>query len=453
MELTPSDTLFTKMTYDGLEKNEENDTEQSYMHVIVSNFEPLHFVATMGIGISAGIMYEFPILSVRRGMRYVGLIFFFANLVAICITHVLFFLKYLLFPYIYKDDARYQTTFFQLLHTPKSVFLGCSVMGGTTVVNMLYFLKPHWWVAIYTLWTINYVSAFLTACCAGFFFLTRATHMGDNDVFKTFSELTPTFFLPFVTCTVSAASGGLISNAIPHLNIVIANCIIIVMMLAIAIAISLFLFAVFLTRLLVVGIPKGPSAFTFFIPIGVLGQGSFGLMNLGAVVGNIILENNFHKILGFENLNVVDQNAQQNLLSVFAYGCKLFGIFGALCLSGFGVLFTLWSVFAVCYWYIGWPNVPDVTTGYHSRDIQESDYYITIGGKKRCLWTPTMWACTFPLGTMALSFNELWSLTHIGGFKIVATIYAFAVILTTTHCTICSLIFVFPWRKIRKIGI
>lgn len=426
-----------------LEKREEDDRD-SLMHVIVSNFAPIHFVATMGIGITAGIMYEFPILSIRRGMRYVGLIYFFINLVTFIITHILFVLKFIIFPRIYKDDPRYQITFIKLLHTPMTVFLGCSVMGMTTLVNMLYFMKPHWWVAIYTLWTINYVSAFLTACGAGFFLLTTATHMKRDQIIDAFSNLTPAYFLPFVTCTVSAASGGLINSSIPHPHLIIANIIICVMLWAMALAISIMLFSVFLTRLLVVGIPKGPASFTVFIPLGVLGQGSFGVLTICSQIGKLIVNQNF-SIVGLPNLDIPSV-----YLQLFSNGCEMFAIFVALVLVGFGVMFSFWAIFSVCYWYIGWPNIPLSTTNYHAMNISKSDVYIEIMGRKFCIWTPTMWACTFPIGTLALAFNELWKLTNINGFKIMATIYAFTVILTTTHCMINSLLFIIPWKGIRK---
>lgn len=442
MEIESSSTLSTyAMPPFDLEKSDE---AESLLHVIVSNFKPLHFVSTMGIGITAGIMYEFPIISIRRGMKYVGLVYFFINLVTFIITHVLFILKYLVFPSIYKNDPRYKVTFFKLLHTPVTVFLGCSVMGGTTLVNMLYFMKPTWWIALYTLWTINYISAFLTACGAGFFLLTTATHMKPDQLIEAFSQLTPAYFLPFVTCTVSAASGALISNSIPHPHLVLANVIIGVMLWSMALAISIFLFAVFLTRLLVVGIPKGPAAFTVFIPLGVLGQGSFGIMLLCSHLGKLIVNQNF-SIIGFPNLDI-----ETKYLQIFSNGCNLFGVFSSLVLAGFGVLFTFWAIFSVCYWYIGWPNIPLSTTNYHAENISEDDIYITVNGRKFCLWTPTMWACTFPMGTLALAFNELWNLTSINGFKIMATIYAFTVILTTTYCMIFTLLFVVPWKAIHK---
>lgn len=445
MDSETSETQSTvKMLDTDLEKAPGQAERNSLIHTLVSNFQPIHFVCTMGIGITSGIMYEFPIVAVRRGMRYVGLIYFFINLVTFAITHILFALKYLIFPYVYRHDPRYEMTFPKMLHTPMMVFLGCSVMGMTTLINMLYFMRPHWWIAIYTLWCINYACAFMTACIAGFFLMTTATHMQHDEVIDAFIKLTPAYFLPFVTCTVSAASGGVISNSIPHPHLILSNIIIGIMLWAMALIISTFLFAVFLTRLVVVGIPKGPASFTVFIPLGVLGQGSFGILTMTSHIGALVRDHNFG-ILGLPEVNI-----DPNYLVLFGNGCQLLGIFCALVLAGFGVFFTFWAVMSVCYWYIGWPNAPATLTNYHSENINQGDVYFTLGRRKFCYWTPTMWACTFPLGTLALAFNELWSLTGINGFKIVATIYSFAVIITTTHCMLNTMLFVVPWKALRQ---
>lgn len=412
------------------------------VHALVENFEPLHFVCCMGIGITSGVMYNFPIIPIRKGIRYIGFIYYFIDLSVFVITHLLFFLKFVLFPRIYPE--RYKKTFFQFLHSPLSSFLGCSAMGFTTLVNMLHFMKPQWWIANNVLWWINFTQTILSAFCAGFFLMTMSTHstiLGKESNNNTLAQMTPAYFLPFVTMTVNAASGALICESIPHSGYVVAMLIICLMLWACSIIISLLLFSVFFSRLIMFGIPRGASSFTFFIPIGVLGQGSWGIISMMRQLARVIKSNNF-AVIGFDNLQISNE-----LFNLFAHVFVLSGVIIAIILTAFGVLFTIWSIFGVVYWYVGWPNVPNEHTHFHVSSASAKEIY----WNNYCIWTPTMWAATFPIGTLALSFNGLYETTNSTGFQVMATIYAWGVILWTTWCMIGSLLWVAPWRRLHFI--
>lgn len=458
------------------------------IHILLESFHPLHFVCSMGIGITSVIMYNFPIHSIRKGIRYIGIIYFFINLVVIFINHTLFSLKYLIFPYLYSNDKRYSTRIIDLLHKSNlAVFMGASTMSFSTVVNMLYYLKPNWGIAILVLWWIN---VFQSLCCAffvPFFLFSNATNKINKTKFERntidlekftknvninhtstskLDKVTPTILLPLVTCTVAAATGGLVMNLFNNSNLLISMIIVIIMLWSVAVCSSFILLGVFFTRLFAYGLPKNSASFTTFVPIGVMGQGSLGAMLTLNKLGELIETNGF-SIIGLVNLDNSNANSNSNnefnqFNQLFKNILTLIGIIIALILTAFGVILTIWGILSVLYWYIGWPRIHnnleidslnDKTFKFsnnNNNNINDNKKKKRKGRNSYVLWTPTMWAATFPFATMALANNELFIITNIIGFKIVATIYAWAVIIITTWCMICTAIYIVPYKKLYK---
>lgn len=464
------------------------------LHVLLENFHPLHFVAGMGIGMSAGIMYNFPIECIRRGFRYIGIIYFFINLVVIVLNHVLFALKYMIFPYVLPYDERYTATVIDLMHEPRlAVFMGASQMSFVTMVNMLHYLKPGWSVAVFTLWWIVFAQTLSCAFFVMFFILSHATNPIGKSRFerrapdlerqssterdethemssvanaltvtpKTASKLhqvSPTLLLPLLTCTVTAASGGLITSSLEHPHLILAMVIVTTMLLAVALLSSLLVLAVVFARLFAYGLPRNNAAFTMFVPIGLMGQGS-----LAALLISKQLVRAIHKT-GFALLGMSDAGqAPGSPLHLLAENLILLvGVFIALSLTAFGVLLTGWAVLSVAYWYVGFPRIGWFLAVDPRQDrVVRTDWTAakeaTIAASRRrrmrpyyVLWTPTMWAATFPLGTIAFAMRELHEVTGVTGFQIVSTIYAFAVILVTTWCMLCTAVYIVPWKRLYR---
>lgn len=389
------------------------------VHGLVENFQAIHFVAGMGIGITSNVLYTFPIEVVRRGFHYVGLVYFFINLAVVAITHLLFLLKYIVFPKMYPE--RYPTTFWEFVHDgTKNVFLGASSMSITTIVNMMYLLRPNWWKFVWSIWWLNFVQAISNTLIVFFFIFSSSTskefrHQGK----QVFVKVNPSIMLPLVTCTVTSASGTQITEILPR-EYQLAMMIITTMLLIVAIFSSFVAISVLFTRFFNFGIPKNGASFTMFIPIGIMGQGGIAILVNSQNICNYY--------------NVIDV--------VRDVGVAL-GAILSISLLALGVLFTVWGCLSVFYVYIGWPSP-------HMRDKLEvnmrGDRLLKWLDFELVYWTPTMWAATFPFATIALSSREVWVVSGISGFRVLSCIYGFAVIAITTWCMLATMLFVIPWE-------
>ncbi|KAG0683216.1 Plasma membrane sulfite pump involved in sulfite metabolism [Pichia californica] len=445
----------------------------------------------MGIGITSGVMYNFPIESIRRGLKYIGIIYFFINLFVIIINHLLFSLKYLIFPYILKNDKRYQIKLFDLMHKPQlSVFLGASQMSFVTMVNMLHYLRPNWIIANFVLWWIVFFQSMCCVIFVTFFNFSNFTNPIkrkrkkkilnniNNDIekqnlddisinslhsinsslksksklklkskFKSitmddrFNSIVPVLMLPLVTCTVTASSGGLILSTLEDSKLMISMIIILIMLLSIALIGSFLCLNVIFVRLYIMGLPKNNLSFTLFVPIGLMGQSSWGYLLVSKEFIRTIKKGGF-KIIGMKS-NEMNSNFNSNL---FENIIMIMSLIISISLIAFGILLTIWSILGVLYWYIGFPRIGKFKEKFLISNYDKKIYYIGM-----IFWSPTMWAATFPLATISLSSHEIFNITELIGFKILSTIYGISVIIITTWCMIGTFLFIVPWGKIRGV--
>lgn len=373
------------------------------LDIILDNLHPMHFVITMGVGITSGILYNFPIECIRHGSRYLGIAYFYINLTCFIVIHLLFIMKY-----FFLCD-RYKTSFKDVLYDHRlNVFLGCEVMGTSTLINMIYFMRPDWYVFVYVLWWINVAFSILVGW--GVTFLMFACNKIRPE------DINATILLPIVTLTVVASTGSLISvSFMDNPKWQISSNIITFLLFANAVVLSIFIVSVYFERLFIHGLPPKPAIYTCFIPIGILGQGGWAIQLNYKDVGHFIAHHSGLKWMGLGT-----DYSQEILLSIESV-LNFFGVCIALVLASVGVCFTVISFMSVIY--CGKPPT----------------------------FIRTMWASTFPLGTMALSFNEMFKTTNIQGFHIVGTIYSVMLFLITTYCLINTVIFEIPFGKIRNV--
>lgn len=396
------------------------------INLIIESYHPLHFIASMGVGITSGIMYNFPIKSIEKGMKFVGIIYFFINLVILVINHSLFICKYNKMEKIWK-----------ILHEPHlTIYFGASSMSFTTMINMLFFLKPNWKTAIFTLWWINFFQAICCIFFITFFLLSYPTniyqkkhleegffeHNKLREKNEFLSKVTPAYLLPLVTTTVTSASGALISSIIDGEKYLLSMIIVTFMLFGVAITSSIVFIPIIFTKILTFGLPKFNNSFTMFVPIGIMGQGGFS-----------ILLNSINLIRYLKLTNIVNNETQLIIIDKII---KIQGLGISILFLSFGILLTIWGILTIGYWYIGWPN------SYHNNKKKHN---------KVRYWTPTMWAATFPFGTISLSSLEIYKITNIRGFQILSTIYGFTVIIITTWCMIGTLVYVIPWKGIYRV--
>ncbi|ESW96229.1 putative membrane protein [Ogataea parapolymorpha DL-1] len=364
---------------------------------VLANFHPIYFVINMGLGITSLVMYNFPIEQVRVGMRYMGIVYFFIDLVAFIIIHALFFLRY--FVLFNRYD---RVSFWGLLKDHRlSVFLGAEVMGFGSLINMIRYLRPEWTLFTYTLWWIQVALSLF--CAWGVTFLMMAVNNLDA------SDLNATILLPVVTLTVASSTGSIVSGKLDSASWKLSSEIVTFMLLSNALLLAFPLLSVYFYKLLTSGLPSKSSIYSCFIPIGMLGQGAFAML------------------LNFQQLADLLQNEpalikvtallSQESLQVVAALLQLGSVYVAMSLVSMGICVTMIAIFGVLKYGL-----------IHS-------------------WSKTLWASTFPLGTMAISQSELYRLTGWLGFQITSTIYSFALIAVTTYCLLNTCIFEIPIRK------
>lgn len=382
----------------------ESKTTSKFMRVldvILDQLHPMHFVITMGIGITSGILYNFPVSIIRKGSKYVGIVYFFINVFCFVLLHTLFILKYILL------CSRSHVSFNSVLQdSGLNVFLGCEVMGFSTIINMIYFMKPNWYIFAYVLWWINVVLSIFAGWGISFL-LFSVNKFKERDI-------NATILLPVVTLTVVSSTGSLISQSLMnHPSFQLSSDIITFLLFGNAITLALFFIGVYFHRLFFFDLPPKPAVYTCFIPIGILGQGGWAIQlnynNLGELVVN------------HTGLQLIKSSLSNEGLQAIEVVLKLSGIAIALFLNSLGICLTILSIMAVIHY--GKPPI----------------------------WTRSMWASTFPLGTIALSFNEMYSTTHITGFCVVGVIYSVALILITSYCIVCTIFFEIPYKQIYKV--
>ncbi|KAH3668722.1 hypothetical protein OGAPHI_002476 [Ogataea philodendri] len=371
-----------------------------FVDTLLVDFHPMYFVITMGTGITSAVMYRFPIESVRVGMKYVGIVYFFIDLIAFFVVHVLFVLRYFVLPNRYDG-----TSFAGLLKDHRlNVFLGAQVMGFGSLINMIYYLKPEWTIFVYSLW---WIQVGLTLLCAwGLTYVMFAL----NEIPA--SDLNATILLPAVTLTVAASTGCIVSQQLSSYRWKLSSEIVTFMLFGNAIMLALPLIAVYFYKLFTSGLPPKQSVYSCFIPIGVLGQGSFALLLNFQSLAQLVQADS--------SLVALTNGLDSQVLLTIATALQLCSVYVALLLISMGVCISV--VAALCVLQYGW---------IHS-------------------WSKALWASTFPLGTMAVSQALVYELTGWIGFKITASVYSFALIAVTTYCLINTCIHEIAWHKMAQ---
>ncbi|OCJ10216.1 C4-dicarboxylate ABC transporter [Rhizobium sp. AC44/96] len=245
-------------------------------NVRIRHFTPNWFATTMGTGILAICLGQFPhspLLVQMGGVLWLGNGALFVALAALYVA------KWLLYP---RDALR------ALEHPVVSMFFGCIPMGLATIVNgALIFGIPMFGavaaqVAVY-LWWIDAFLAVLAGLAIPYAMFTRQEHA--------FEHMSAIWLLPIVASGVTAASGGLllphIDGASAQLTVLFASYVLWACSLPLALSILTILFL----RLALHKLPPASMAATAFLALGPIGTGALGLM-LFAANGRSVLEAN-----------------------------------------------------------------------------------------------------------------------------------------------------------------
>lgn len=235
---------------------------------VVRQFTPNWFTATMGTGILALAINQFP--ADIPGLHAIGLVVWLANILMFSTFSALYTARWILFP----SEAR---RIFG--HSIVSMFFGAIPMGLATIVNgFIVFGLPLWGpIALRIaegLWWIDV--ALSIACGVGIPFLmfTRQNH--------SIEKMTAVWLLPIVAAEVAAASAGLL---VPHLidpQAALRMLVIGYALWAFSVPLAMSMLVILVLRLVLHKLPHKDMAASGWLSLGPIGTGALGLLLLGA---------------------------------------------------------------------------------------------------------------------------------------------------------------------------
>ncbi|KAI7244394.1 putative C4-dicarboxylate transporter/malic acid transport protein [Hortaea werneckii] len=339
---------------------------------IIRNFTPSWFSVTMGTGITSILLHNLPYNGVW--LHDISYILFALNVLLFTIFSLISVLRYTLYPEIWHA---------MIQHPAQSLFIGTFPMGLATIVNMVAFVcVPAWggatWKLAWALWWIDSGLAMATCCYLPFVLMAHHNH--------NLTTVSAVWLLPIVSTIVAAASGGVVASVIPstHSHEALITLITSYVLWGTGFPLAMCVLVIYFLRLSTQSLPAKEVIVSTFLPLGPLGQGGFGIMQLGKVAMTAFRET--------DSLPAASH--------VLPPGEVLYtvGFLVALFLWGFGLV---WLFFAVATVYRT-PKFP-----------------FNMG------W----WGFTFPLGVYATSTTMLGSELPSAFFRVLGTIFSVAVTL------------------------
>ncbi|KAI0877161.1 sulfite transporter Ssu1 [Hypoxylon argillaceum] len=353
---------------------------------VVINFTPSWFSVTMGTGIVSILLHNLPYNAVWLYWISVGL--FGLNVAIFALFSVISILRYLLFPGIWIA---------MLNHSVQSLFLGTIPMGLATIINMIIFvIVPAWgdWAVIlaWALWWVDVVLAIATNFYLPFVIMYKHE--------SRLSTMTAAWLLPIVATIVSAASGAIVASVLPNKEHAIWTITICYILWGCGVPLAMFTMVIYFQRLTIYKLPPREVIVSVFLPIGPLGQGAFGIMQLGK---------DALAIFGDKEYIPAAPMAGQILYTA--------GILIALIMWGFGLV---WLFFAVA-------------------SISQSRFPFNLG------W----WGFTFPLGVYSVATITLAKELPSLFFKVLGTVLSLIVVVLWIAVSANTLRYTFSGRLLQ----
>ncbi|GHJ86518.1 hypothetical protein NliqN6_2920 [Naganishia liquefaciens] len=240
----------------------------------VLNFTPSWFSVNMGTGILSILLYTLPYQF--RGLKTIGTIVFFLNLVLFLVFLGMSFLRYTIWPSVFRK---------MLFHPQQSLFLGTFPMGFATIVNMVAFLTldpptndlrtKSFERFTWGIWWIDVILAAIIGIGMLFVMFTRHN--------QTPKDVTGAWLLPPIANIVASASGAIVAGYLDDRRATI-TIIISYILWGIGFGPTLLIMALYFNRLAMFKVPANTIIVSSFIPLGPCGQGAFAILRLSSVV-------------------------------------------------------------------------------------------------------------------------------------------------------------------------
>lgn len=318
-------------------------TQLGQRHNIIRQFTPNWFTVSMGTGVVALIVSEFPMLKALTWQLGTGLWYF--NILLFVLFSVLYGLRWAFYPHEAKQ-------IFQ--HPSMSLFLGTVPMALATILNgFLKYGQPIYGdTAVQiaqTLWYADVVLALLVAWAVPFAMYRHQEHA--------LQQMTAVWLLPIVACEVAASSGGLLLGHLPADTHAVAILLGSYVLWGVSVLPAFAILTILMLRLVLHKLPEKELAVSSWLALGPIGTAALALLVLGHQAPTLMAS------LGLAQLGQLFQQA---------------GILASLILLGFG----LW-----------WLGIAVLTTLHHAKQ----DLPFNLG------W----WGLTFPLGVYTLAILTL----------------------------------------------
>ena len=318
-------------------------TQLGQRHNIIRQFTPNWFTVSMGTGVVALIISEFPMIKALTWQLGTGLWYF--NILLFVLFTVLYGLRWAFYPHEAKQ-------IFQ--HPSMSLFLGTIPMALATILNgFLKYGQPIYGdTAVQiaqTLWYANIVLALLVAWAVPFAMYRHQEHA--------LQQMTAVWLLPIVACEVAASSGGLLLGHLAADTHAVAILLGSYVVWGVSVLPAFAILTILMLRLVLHKLPEKEWAISSWLALGPIGTAALALLVLGHQAPTLMAS------LGLAQLGQLFQQA---------------GILASLILLGFG----LW-----------WLGIALLTTLHHAKQ----DLPFNLG------W----WGLTFPLGVYTLAILTL----------------------------------------------
>lgn len=318
-------------------------TQLGQRHNIIRQFTPNWFTVSMGTGVVALIVSEFPMIKALTWQLGTGLWYF--NILLFVLFSVLYGLRWAFYPHEAKQ-------IFQ--HPSMSLFLGTIPMALATILNgFLKYGQPIYGdTAVQiaqTLWYADVVLALLVAWAVPFAMYRHQEHA--------LQQMTAVWLLPIVACEVAASSGGLLLGHLAADTHAVAILLGSYVLWGVSVLPAFAILTILMLRLVLHKLPEKELAVSSWLALGPIGTAALALLVLGHQAPTLMAS------LGLVQLGQLFQQA---------------GILASLILLGFG----LW-----------WLGIAVLTTLHHAKQ----DLPFNLG------W----WGLTFPLGVYTLAILTL----------------------------------------------
>jgi tellurite resistance protein TehA-like permease len=172
--------------------------------------------------------------------------------------------------------------------------------------------------------------------------------------------MTPVWLLPVVTLVVASSSGGVLAEALQKYSPMHAliSSTTAVFLVVIGLSLALMMLTLYLSRLIIFGLPSGATVLSAFLPLGPTGQAGFSVLLIGQ---------NFKSLLPFQS-----GSGSPDFLGASTSGAIIYNLcvcisFLLWCLASMWIIYALLAVqhvvrggrfpFKLPWWGLVFPNV------------------------------------------------------------------------------------------------